>query len=298
MDNSDTKKRGAWLLPDRGKKEIRPGLYLVATPIGNLADISLRALDTLAAADLVVCEDTRVSGKLLSYYGLKRPLLSYNDHNADRQRAAILRALENGQIVALISDAGTPLVSDPGYKLVRACREADFYVTVVPGASAVLSGVQLSGLPAAPFTFLGFLPPKSNARRAVLEGWKDTPSTFVLFEAPQRLSDSLRDILSVLGDRPAALVREITKLYEETRLGTISGLLEVIEESGAPKGEQVILIGPPDVTVFTDEDLRTLLAESLKTMTTKQAAASVAAQTGCSKKQLYEMALALRHEQE
>lgn len=298
MDNSDTKKHGAWLLPDRGKKEIRSGLYLVATPIGNLADMSLRALDTLAAADTVVCEDTRVSGKLLSYYGLKRPLLSYNDHNADRQRGAILRALENGQIVALISDAGTPLVSDPGYKLVRACREADFYVTVVPGASAVLSGIQLSGQPAAPFTFLGFLPPKSNARRAALEGWKGVPSTLVLFEAPQRLGDSLQDILSVLGDRPAALVREITKLYEEARLGTVSGLLEEIKANGAPKGEQVIVIGPPEVTAVTDGDLRALLAESLKTMTTKKAAASVAAQTGCSKKQLYEMALALRHEKE
>ncbi|MCB1563739.1 MAG: 16S rRNA (cytidine(1402)-2'-O)-methyltransferase [Alphaproteobacteria bacterium] len=298
MDNSDTKKHSAWLLPDRGKKEIRPGLYLIATPIGNLADISLRALDTLAAADLIVCEDTRVSGKLLSYYGLKRPLLPYNDHNADRQRGTILRALESGQIVALISDAGTPLVSDPGYKLVRACREAEIYVTVVPGASAVLSGVQLSGLPAVPFTFLGFLPSKSAARRTALEGWKAVSSTLVLFEAPQRLTDSLQDILSVLGDRPAALVREITKLYEEARLGMVSGLLEEIKASGAPKGEQVIVIGPPEVVAVTEEALQALLAESLKTMTTKEAAAFVAQQTGHSKKQLYEMALALRHEQE
>jgi 16S rRNA (cytidine1402-2'-O)-methyltransferase len=181
MSGQTNEKEEGWLLPQRRKNAVTPGLYLVATPIGNLGDITLRALDVLAACDRVICEDTRVSGKLLEYFGIKKPLLPYNDHNAAKQRGPVLQMLRDGQRVAFISDAGTPLVSDPGYKLVRECIEEGIAVTAIPGANAPLMALQLSGLPCDAFSFIGFLPPKSAARKKHLSEWKNAPGTLIAF---------------------------------------------------------------------------------------------------------------------
>jgi 16S rRNA (cytidine1402-2'-O)-methyltransferase len=288
--NTTTKDRG-WLLPAHRKEPLKPGLYIVATPIGNMADISVRALDILNAADLVVCEDTRVSGKLLSYYGIKAELMAYNDHNADRKRGPILERLDEGGIVALISDAGTPLISDPGFKLVRTCYERGVHVTSLPGANAPLTALQLSGLPSDKFSFLGFMPPKQAARRKVFEEWRGVPSSLLIFESAPRLVDTLRDILCVLGDRDVAVVREMTKLFEESRRAPVSALVDFYEAQGAPKGEIVIVIAPGGAQQFSDDDLRVMLQKALKTMGTKEAAAAVAEQTGQKRKGLYALAL-------
>lgn len=271
-----------------------PGLYVTATPIGNLRDITLRALDVLAAADLVVCEDTRVTGKLLKAYDLEKKMVSYNDHNADRQRGSIIQKLGNGGRVALVSDAGMPLVSDPGYKLVRDCLDLGINVCSLPGANAPLAALQLSGQPSDKFSFLGFLPPKTAGRKAALAEWKDVKGSLVIFETGPRLHDSLCDMLEVLGDRPAAVVREITKMFEESRRGTLGNLVRHYEEAGAPKGEIVIVVGPGAARGYSEDELKDMLAQALETMSVKEAAAHVSAETGESKKALYELALEIR----
>lgn len=272
---------------------LRPGLYIISTPIGNLRDITLRALDTLAAVDVVICEDTRVSGKLLDFYGLKKPLHSYNDHNAAGKRDGILEKLQGGGRVALISDAGTPLVSDPGYKLVRECFERGIAVTSLPGANAPLTALQLSGLPSDAFSFIGFLPNKSGARKKHLEEWKNVPGTLLAFETGPRLEGSLADIEAVLGNRDVAVVREMTKMFEESRRGSVSELLAHYKEKGAPKGEIVIVMAPPAVAEDDEAALEAKLRKALKTMSTKEAATFVADMTGAKRKVLYEMALRL-----
>ncbi|MCB1651782.1 MAG: 16S rRNA (cytidine(1402)-2'-O)-methyltransferase [Alphaproteobacteria bacterium] len=284
------KDRG-WLLPAYDGRKLRAGLYLVATPIGNLRDISLRALDTLAAADIVACEDTRVTGKLLAHYGLSKKLLSYNDHSDDKRRTALVEAVASGKVVALVSDAGCPLVSDPGYKLVRAVQKSGGLVTSLPGASSVLSALQLSGLPSDRFTFLGFLPSKAQARCGVFEEWVEADCTLIVFETAPRLLKSLADIRNVFGERNVAVVRELTKMYEEVRCEGISALIEYYEMHGAPKGEIVLVIAPPEARDFSPQALEALLKTALGTMGTKDAAAHVAAQTGQSRKALYDLAL-------
>ncbi len=193
-----------------------PGLYIIATPIGNLSDITLRALEFLKSADLIVCEDTRVTAKLLGHYGIKKPLLSYNDHNGEERRPKIMEALADKKHVALVSDAGTPLISDPGFKLAREALAEGHYVTTMPGASSVLAALCLSGLPSDRFFFAGFLPPKKEACRREIEALAAVPSTLVFFESARRLSETLILLKEALGDRQAAIVREITKLYEES----------------------------------------------------------------------------------
>ncbi len=273
-----------------------PGLYLVATPIGNLRDITLRALDALASVDLIVCEDTRVTGKLLKAFEIEKKMISYNDHNAGRQRSSILETLSNGGRVALVSDAGMPLISDPGYKLVRDCLDLGIYVTTLPGANAPLAALQLSAIPSDKFSFLGFLPPKSEGRRKVMREWENVPGTLILFESGPRLADSLADMLEVWGDRPAAVVRELTKLYEESRRDTLSNLVAFYEEDGAPKGEIVVVVGAAPPKVFDEGALKDKLHQALATMGLKEASAAVAAETGESKKKLYELALAFKKE--
>lgn len=270
------------------------GLYIVATPIGNLRDITLRALDVLVSVDLIACEDTRVTGKLLAAYGIDGKMMSYNDHNAARQRGSILEKLGSGGRVALVSDAGMPLVSDPGYKLVRDCIDLGLAVTSLPGANAPLAALQLSGLPSDKFSFLGFPPPKSAARRTLMGDWSAVPGTLVLFETGPRLADSLKDMLAVWGDRPAAVVREITKMYEEARHGTLASLAAFYEESGGPKGEIVIVVGCAGAQSLGDEDLRGLLAEALETRSVREASDFVAGTTGESRKKIYELALRLK----
>ena len=224
------------------RPKIQPGLYLVATPIGNLRDITLRALDVLSAADRIACEDSRVTRKLLAAYNLARPLVSYHEHNAESVRPRLIQALQNGQSVALVSDAGTPLISDPGFKLVRAAHEAGLPVTSIPGPSAALAALTLSGLPSDRFLFAGFLPAKSGARRKVLAELSAVPATLVLFESSRRLAATLAAMTDVFGDRPAVLTRELTKRFEEVRRGTLGELAAQIAAEGPPKGEATLVV--------------------------------------------------------
>lgn len=270
---------------------ILPGLYLVSTPIGNLRDITLRALDVLAGVDEIYCEDTRVSGKLLQAYGIKNKLAVYNDHSSDSIRKKILEKIEGGKAVALISDAGTPLISDPGYKLVRDCLDQKLPVTSMPGANAVLTGLQLSGLPSDTFIFHGFLPPKMAARKKLFEEWNGVQATHVFYETGPRLEASLKDCLSVWGNREAAVMRELTKMYESVRKGTLEDLLASFEQ---PKGELVVVIGPPEDKTYEQKDIDKALKEALKTMSVKEASNHVAHETGISKKELYARALELK----
>lgn len=273
--------------------DLPPGLYLVSTPIGNLRDMTLRARDMLEAADIVVCEDTRVTGKLLEFMGLKKKLLSYNDHNADQQRGSVLEKLSGGARVALVSDAGTPLVSDPGYKLVRDALDLGISVTPVPGANALLPALQLSGLPPDRFLFAGFLPPKRQARRTALQDLAGLRATLVFYETGPRLVESLEDMKDVLGDRPAAVAREITKKFEESHRGQLSQMLAHYGGQETVKGEIVVLVGGSSEDVADDADIDRQLRGALKTMSVKDAAAFVAEASGQPRKKIYERALAM-----
>ncbi len=276
---------------------LAPGLYLVATPIGNLGDITLRALDTLAAADLVVCEDTRVTQKLMAHYGIRTKLFVYHDHNAERARPELLDRLARGERIALVSDAGTPLISDPGFKLVREALARDIAVTTVPGPCALVSGLQLSGLPTDRFFFAGFLPAKSVARQAALAALRGVDGTLVFYETAPRLADSLADMASALGARAAAVAREITKRFEETRRAPLAELAAHYAEAGAPKGEIVVVIeAPPAEAAASAADIEALLVQALATMSPRDAAASVAAATGAAKREIYRRAIALKAE--
>jgi 16S rRNA (cytidine1402-2'-O)-methyltransferase len=279
--------------PDSAALQRRGLLALVATPIGNLGDISERALETLRSADVIACEDTRVTGNLLAKFGIRRPVLPYHDHNAEQMRPQLLERLSRGETVALVSDAGTPLISDPGYKLVREVREAGLAVTAIPGPSAPITALILSGLPSDRFLFAGFLPPKSGARRTMLSELRNVPATLLLFETGPRLADSLGDCHQVLGDRPGAVARELTKLHEEVRRGTLSALAQHYREAGAPKGEIVLVIGPPDMTAEAPMDVDAALSAALERMGVKEAATAVAAASGLPRREIYARALAL-----
>src|SRR5215470_10349058 len=220
------------------------GLYIVATPIGHLGDVTLRALETLAAADLIACEDTRVTARLLERYGIRTPLTPYHDHNAETARPKILARIRDGAAVALVSDAGTPLVSDPGYRLVRAVLDMGAAVTAVPGASAVLAALGVAGLPTDRFFFEGFLPPKDAARRARIAELARIPATLVLFETGPRIAATLADLAEGLGDRDAAICRELTKLHEEVRRGALAALAAHYAAGGETRGEFVVVVAP------------------------------------------------------
>ncbi len=271
---------------------LAPGLHLVATPIGNLGDITVRALAALAQVDLVYCEDTRHSRTLLAHYGIDRALAPYHEHNAERERPRILAALAEGRSVALISDAGTPLVSDPGYKLVRAALEAGHAVTSLPGASAVLAGLVASGLPTDAFLFAGFLPPKSAARRTRIGELSGVPATLVLFEAPSRVAAALDDLAAVLGPRPAAVARELTKRFEEVRRGTLAELAEWARGDEL-RGEFVLLIAPGAAEAVTDEAIQAAVAAALGTDSVRDAVRRVAQSLDVPRSRVYAIALAL-----
>jgi 16S rRNA (cytidine1402-2'-O)-methyltransferase len=277
----------------------QPGLYLVATPIGNARDITLRALDVLQAADLIACEDTRVSAKLLAIYGIRTSLLAYHDHNAEKVRPQILQALRERKIVALISDAGTPLIADPGYRLVREAAAAGLPVTALPGASAVLAALSLSGLPTDRFLFAGFLPERGAERRRVLGELAGVPGSLVFFESPRRIGEALEDALQMLGDRPAAIGRELTKKFEEVRRDTLAALARHYGEAEPPRGEIVLVIGPPleDSVAVGDEAIDAALRAALTKASLKQAVADVAAATGASRKLVYARALRLKEQE-
>lgn len=272
---------------------MKPGFYLVATPIGNLRDITFRALDVLSSVDLIICEDTRVTGKLMNAYGFKKKMQVYNDHSTENQRESLIKAVEEGQSVAVLSDAGTPLVSDPGYKLVRGAIEKNLYVTAVPGPNAALPALQLSGLPTDQFSFLGFLPPKSAARQTALQKWETTPGSLVVYETGPRLVDSLQDMRQVLGNREVAVMRELTKMYEEARRGKLSDMILHYMEKGAPKGEIVIVLGSGVAETVSGESIETQLKAALEKMSVRDAAEMVAKATGKPKKAIYTLALKL-----
>ncbi len=269
------------------------GLYVVATPIGNLGDITLRALATLAGVDLIACEDTRVTRKLLDRYGIATHLVAYHDHNAAKARPVLLQRLAEGASIALVSDAGTPLVSDPGYKLVAAAQEAGHAVTALPGPSALLAALTVAGLPTDQFLFAGFLPPKQAARRARIAELKAIPSTIVLFETGPRLAAALADLADGLGSRAAAVCRELTKLHEEIRRGDLDTLAQGAGV-GEVRGEIVLVIGPPAVAEQpSTADTETLLREALARSSLKDAVAEIAEATGLPRRQLYQRALEL-----
>ena len=279
-----------------GRSKLAPGLHLIATPIGNLGDLSPRALATLGAADLVVCEDTRVTGHLLHRHGIERPLLAYHEHNAARMRPQIIARLQAGAAVALTTDAGTPLISDPGYKLVRAAIDAGIEVSTVPGPSAALAALTVSGLPTDRFLVAGFLPARGAARQRALRELGAVRATLVLFEAARRLPAALAELASALGPREAAVARELTKRFEEVRRGPLDRLAAEYASSGPPKGEVVLVIGPaPAAEPLLDaEALDAALEAALASMAPAAAAAAVAATTGQPRREVYRRALALR----
>jgi 16S rRNA (cytidine1402-2'-O)-methyltransferase len=276
--------------------ELTAGLYVLATPIGNARDISLRALDTLKGCDVIAAEDTRVTSKLLAIHGISRPLIAYNDHNAPEMRPKILARLARGEAVVLVSDAGTPLVSDPGFKLVREVIAAGAPVVAIPGPSAVLAGLSISGLPSDRFLFAGFLPGRGGERKTILEELKGVRATLIFFESAQRLGETLAAMVEVLGDRPAVMAREITKLHEEVRRGLLSQLAAHYEQAGPPKGEVTLLVGPPQEAQADTAKIDAALATALPFMPVKVAAEMIAGLTDGSRKEIYARALALKDE--
>ena len=271
-----------------------PGLYLVATPIGHLRDITLRALDVLAKADVIAAEDTRVTARLLARYGISKAMTPYHEHNAAKAAPVLLRRLQAGEVVALVSDAGTPLVSDPGYRLVQAAIAAGVPVVPIPGASSTLAALTASGLPTDRFLFAGFLPAKGGQRRSAIQALAGVEATLVLLEAPTRLAASLADLAEILGPRPAAVARELTKLHEEVARGTLAELAQRYGEAGAPKGEITLVIGPgappaADSEAEVDAALRTALADG----SLREAVEAVTAASGWPRRQVYARALVL-----
>lgn len=276
---------------------LKPGLYIVATPIGHADDISLRALDVLGSVSRVACEDTRTTGKLLARHGIHTKLIPYHEHNAESMRPALLARLEHGETIALVSDAGTPLISDPGYKLVRTAINRGLNVTSVPGPSAPIMALTLSGLPSDRFFFAGFLPTRPGARRKALSELSSIPATLLILEAPHRLAKSLADMAEILGARPAAVARELTKLYEEVRRANLDDLARHYAEAGAPKGEIVVIIGPPEARPAAESwdaaEIDDRLKALLETHSVREAAAALAAETGMPRRTLYARAVAL-----
>lgn len=271
----------------------------MATPIGNLGDVTLRALRCLREADVIACEDTRVTAKLLSAHAIITPTVAYHEHNAAQMRPKLIKRIKCGAAVALISDAGTPLISDPGYKLAQAAIAEGLHVSALPGPSAPLAALLVSGLPCDRFLFAGFLPPKQAARRAALAELASVRATLIFFEAPGRLAACLADLAATLGPRPAAVVRELTKRFEEVRRGDLEILAGQYAASGKPKGEIVVVVGPPLPGAARDraEALDDRLRAALKTLSLRDAAATVAAASGLPKREVYARALQIASEE-
>lgn len=279
--------------PALSEASLSPGLYLVATPIGNLRDITLRALDVLAGCDVLLAEDTRVTGKLLSAYGIRTRLERHDEHVAERAIPGILERLEAGGRIALVSDAGTPMVSDPGSRLAREAIAAGHPVIPIPGASAALAALTLAGLPTERFLFAGFPPPKSAARRTFLEEFTNIRATLIFYEGASRVASSLTDMAAVFGPRPAAVCRELTKLYETCVRGSLDQLA-ADPRFESPKGEIVILVGPGEAKAASAQDVQAALQEAMTRLPLGEAASEVAKAFGLSRKDLYRQALKLR----
>lgn len=275
---------------------LAPGLYVTATPIGHLGDITLRALETLSAAHLILCEDTRVTAKLLNRYGIRNSLSPYHDHNAAKVRPQLLARMADGHALALVSDAGSPLLSDPGYKLVQAAVEAGLAVTAIPGASAVVDALTLSALPPDRFMFCGFLPTRSGARRHFLEEFKGIEATLIMFDTANRVCGSLEDITAVLGARDVAVGRELTKLHEEVIRGTVLEVRDALLARQSLRGEITLVIGPPGAAALATPQgmVDSALLEALQSMPASRAAADIARRFGLSKQEAYARLLELK----
>lgn len=274
--------------------DLAPGLYVVATPIGNAADVTLRALRVLTVADAIACEDTRVTARLLAIHDIRNTLISYHDHNVRAVGPVLLERLTKGERIALVSDAGTPLISDPGYPLVRACADAGIAVFPVPGPSAVTAALAVSGLPTDRFLFAGFPPPRSAGRMRMLRELTAVPATLVFMESPGRLAASLADMAAVFGPRDAVVMRELTKLFEETRRGALADLADHYRIAGPPRGEVTVVVARADPPAVEDDEVDRLLSSALREHPTGQAAAAVARATGRSRQDLYARARFLR----
>lgn len=283
---------------NRNSQTLPGGLYLVATPIGNLRDITLRALDVLHAADLIACEDTRITSRLMSHFGIRARLQSFHEHNEGDLLEQMLGMLREGKRVALVSDAGTPLISDPGFKLVREAAEQGIKIYPIPGASSVLAALCASGLPTDRFMFVGFLPSKESARVKEIDSLATADATLVLFESPRRLQETLQMLADKLGNREAMVAREMTKLYETFYRGTLQHLAAQFDGQ-EPKGEVVIVIAPPEKTeAIYNEDTETALKKALESLSVKDAAAKLARETGLPRQELYTQALMLKAKHE
>jgi 16S rRNA (cytidine1402-2'-O)-methyltransferase len=296
LNEEAARQLGAALADQAAREMAEPlagGLYIVATPIGNLGDVTVRAVTTLARADAILCEDTRVSRTLLSRYAIRRPLRAFHEHNEEVEQVRVLAQLSEGQAIALISDAGTPLLSDPGFKLVRAVVAAGHPVIALPGASAVLAGLTMSGLPTDSFFFGGFLPARQAARRARLEQLATVPASIVLFESPSRLADALGDIAATLGKREVVIARELTKHFEEIRRGSAADLSSEIGADGI-KGEIVIVIAPPPPRETSDDDIIAGLRRELASSSLRDAARVVADDLGAARSRVYQIGLRLK----
>ncbi len=288
-----TARRAAFEIARQQGLPLDPGLYIVATPIGHLADITLRALAILARADVIYCEDTRHSRTLLSHYAIRAPLRPYHEHNAEEQRPRVLKDLADGRAVALISDAGTPLISDPGFKLVREATAAGHTVTAVPGPSAALAALTVAGLPTDAFFFAGFLPAKEGARKSRLAELAAVPATLVFFEAPTRAAETLADLATELGNREATLARELTKLHEDVRRARLADLASEFADA-PPKGEVVIVVGPPEQAEVSDAAIEASLTPILESLSIRDASRIVADTLKVPKGRVYDVALALK----
>lgn len=274
---------------------LKPGLYVTATPIGNLADITYRAVNVMKAADLILCEDTRQTAKLCAAYNIKTPRAPYHDHNAAKVRPEIIKKLTDGAAICLVSDAGTPLISDPGYKLVRDARDAGLEIIPIPGPCAAVAALSAAGAPSDQFFFAGFLPAKTAARAKALENFSEIDATLIFYETAQRLAGSLAAMATALGERRAIVARELTKLHETFREDRLSGLAADYEDA-PPKGEIVIIVFPPEKTQPTAEEIDLFLRAALSTMSVKDAAAAAASELGVKRSDAYAQALKLKEE--
>ena len=281
-------------MPSKPRSKPLPGLYIVATPIGNLDDLTLRALDLLSSVDRIACEDMRHTRILLNRHGIEARLIPYHEHNAKQMMPNIMARLAHGETVALVSDAGTPLISDPGYKLVRKAVQSGIHVSALPGASAALAALTLSGLPSDRFLFAGFLPTKTAARRKSLRHLASIDATLIFFESPRRLAASLIDMATELGTRDGAVARELTKLHEEMRYGDLTELASHYAEAGAPKGEVTLVIGPPHASnAPNNKEIDARLTELLQTESVRDSASKLAAEIGLPRRDLYQRAMHL-----
>lgn len=272
---------------------LKPGLYVTATPIGNLGDMTYRAVEVMSRAELILCEDTRQTAKLCAAYNIRTPRAPYQDHNAARVRPDIIARLENGAAICLVSDAGTPLIADPGFKLVRDARAAGIDVFPVPGPSAVIAALSASGAPSDRFTFGGFAPAKSGARQKFLDGFAAAPGVLVFYETGNRLGDSLSAMATAFGDREAIVARELTKIHETFHRGTLTALAAEYE-TAPPKGEIVVLVFPKATTAADENDIDAFLTTALADMSVKEAASAAAQTLGVPRRVAYERALMLR----